>query len=477
MSFTSPQFFIFIVTSLLVYHFLSHKYQNIFLLVASYFFYCQWDYSFSYLMAATTLVVFIFSHYICNARSIRKKSILLAVGVTYNVLVLGYFKYYNFFLGSISIFLERIGFNSNPHLLKILVPVGLSFYIFQTISYLVDVYKGKTVPESNLLNFALYVAFFPKLLTGPIERAEALLPQIRQKRTVDANDISQGIVLILYGLVKKVAVADVITSQVDIGFNNPAAQSSSTLLLSAYLYSILIYCDFSGYTDLARGISKLFGINLSENFSQPYFSSSIREFWRRWHITLSTWLRDYLYIPLDGSRRGVPRTILNLMITMLLGGLWHGANWTFVFWGGAHGLMLAAEHVLKKFSSGANVAVVGITRWKPLVNLSRLISIIIVFNLVTLAWVFFRAESFSTAFLFLKGILMGRWQADSAGLSCLLYSLSVVLAIDMPQYLFKNQIFLANSNLLLRGFAYALMISLIIITWSSDYVPFIYSQF
>jgi len=477
MSFTSPQFFIFLLTSLIVYHFLSHKYQNIFLLAASYFFYCQWDYSFSYLMAATTLVVFIFSHYIYKSQSDRNKTILLSVAITYNLLLLGLFKYYNFFIGATSVFLEKFGFNPNLHVLKILIPVGISFYIFQTISYLVDVYRGRIAPEPNFLNFALYIAFFPKLLTGPIERADTLLPQIRHKRTVDANNFSQGIVLILYGLVKKVAVADVIASQVEISFNNPAAQSSTTLLLSAYLYSILIYCDFSGYTDLARGISKLFGINLSENFSQPYFASNIREFWRRWHITLSTWLRDYLYIPLGGSRRGEARTILNLMITMLLGGLWHGANWTFVFWGGAHGLMLGAEHVFKKVSSGANVAVAGIIRGKPLANLSRLISIMITFNLVTLAWVFFRAESFSTAFLFLEGILMGRWQTNPAALACLLYSLTIVLAIDMPQYFAKNQAFLANSNLILRSFAYAVMISLIIITWSNDYVPFIYLQF
>src|SRR5882762_9892636 len=260
--------------------------------------------------------------------------------------LLGVFKYFNFFAESLAVALNSIGIQSSSLHLNIVLPVGVSFYTFQSLSYTIDIYRRVFKPTDRFFDFALFVAYFPQLQAGPIERARQLIPQLASPRHITLDQTSRGLYLIIFGLFKKIAIADGVSPVVDQIFATSGQVSWIDIVIGTVLFAVQIYCDFSGYTDIARGVSKLFGIELTLNFNHPYFASNITEFWRRWHISLSTWLRDYLYIPLGGNRKGVAKTYRNLMLTMLLGGLWHGASWTFVIWGGYHGALLSAERAV-----------------------------------------------------------------------------------------------------------------------------------
>jgi D-alanyl-lipoteichoic acid acyltransferase DltB (MBOAT superfamily) len=309
-------------------------------------FYGWWDSRFLLLLAFSTTVDYYCALKIAetDVESTRKKYIL--VSLISNLGILGFFKYFNFFVSSAHDALQTVGWNVSTPVLQIILPLGISFYTFQAISYTIDVYRRTIGPSRDFVAFALSVCYFPHLVAGPIQRASFLLPQLERDRRVRWVQIREGAGLIVYGLFKKVGVADAIAPLVDLRFASPGLYGWTDLLFAVYLFAIQIYCDFSGYSDIARGTSKLFGIELMLNFDHPYFSTSITEFWRRWHISLSTWLREYLYIPLGGNRHGVRRTYRNLLLTMLLGGLWHGANWTFVVWGGLHGLYLSIHKML-----------------------------------------------------------------------------------------------------------------------------------
>jgi alginate O-acetyltransferase complex protein AlgI len=357
----------------------------------------------------------------------------------------------------------------SPSTLSIILPVGISFYTFQSMSYTIDVYRRDTEPTQHLLDYALYVAYFPQLVAGPIERVTDLLPQILKPAKVTAERVNVGLTLMMLGFIKKVLIADHLAPVVDQIFTHPAHLSSGMLLKGAYFFSFQIYCDFSGYTDIARGVSELLGIHLRLNFNQPYLSQSITEFWRRWHISLSTWLRDYLYIPLGGNRHGQRATYRNLMLTMLIGGLWHGASWTFVAWGGLHGLLLSIERML------------GIGRQAPADSarppwnwVLQAVRTFVVFHLVLLGWIFFRAPNFAVAFEYLSGIFRFT-HVTAMGLGPLLVG-AAIFAIDFPQYRTGDHAVFLRVPWWIQSPVYA-GICLAFILYGGSEVPFIYFQF
>ena len=342
MLFNSLEFFLFLPIVFILYWFVCKKYlktQNILLLIASYVFYGMWDWRFLSLILFSTIVDYFVALKINTLEHQTKRKLWLSVSIIFNLGLLGFFKYYNFFVDSWVDLVSMFGYHmQSTWTLKVILPVGISFYTFQTMSYSFDVYYKKIKPTRDFLSFAAFVSFFPQLVAGPIERASNLLHQITNKRTFNYNQSVSGLKLILWGLFKKVVIADALGPLVDDIFTNYNSYPSSTLILGAVFFSFQIYGDFSGYSDIAIGTSRLFGFNLMKNFSFPYFSRDIAEFWRRWHISLSTFLKDYLYIPIGGNKHGAIRTNINLMITMLLGGLWHGASWNFITWGAINGV-------------------------------------------------------------------------------------------------------------------------------------------
>lgn len=361
-----------------------HRMQVVILLVASYCFYAYWDYRFTLLLIFSTLVDFQIGKALSATTGKQlQRRVLLTLSIATNLGVLGFFKYYNFFVDSINFVIARWGWNI-AHL-DIILPIGISFYTFQTMSYTIDVYRGKMPATRSLINFAAFVAFFPQLVAGPIVRAADFIPQIERRISIQSQDFFIGLQIFLQGLFKKLVIADNLSIMVDQVYAAPHLYSSRTVWLAVFAYSIQILCDFSGYSDMAIGTARMLGFRLPQNFNMPYISQSFSEFWRRWHISLSSWLRDYLYISLGGNRKGEFRTYVNLMITMLLGGLWHGASWNFVIWGALHGAYLAVERRFgweKPGASGKKSA----TGW------ARMLS---VFLIVTLTWVFFRSPSMS----------------------------------------------------------------------------------
>jgi len=322
--------------------------QNSLLLLASYVFYGWWDWRFLGLLAFTTVLDFTVARQLGSTTDLRHRRWLLGISIVSNMAILGFFKYFNFFASSTVAMLAKVGIAADPLTLQVILPVGISFYTFQSMSYTIDVYRRHLEPSRNLFDFALFLSFFPQLVAGPIERATHLLPQIQRARVFDLAAINAGLWLILWGYFKKVVIADRMAIVANGIFDNYMQHSGLNLVIGALAFTVQIYCDFSAYSDIARGIAKCLGFDLMLNFRLPYFAINPSDFWQRWHISLSTWLRDYLYIPLGGNRRGPVRTQVNLMITMLLGGLWHGAAWNFVIWGGYHGLLLAAYRVFDR---------------------------------------------------------------------------------------------------------------------------------
>jgi D-alanyl-lipoteichoic acid acyltransferase DltB (MBOAT superfamily) len=359
------------------------------LLIASYYFYCCWDWRLSLLILFSTIINYIAGQRIfaSDSRTVRKRWMMLCLAV--NLGFLGYFKYCNFFLLNFKILTDLFGLNLSVTTLQVVLPVGISFYTFQTLSYVLDIYKGTLKPTNDFAKFALFVAFFPALVAGPIVRAHDFLPQLEQDPKYDDTEAVSGFYQILSGLFKKVMIADVLAATlVDPAFRNPEIFSGFWLLLAVYAYGMQIYCDFSAYSDIAIGSARVLGYKLPINFDRPYMATSLTDFWRRWHISLSTWLRDYLYIPLGGSRFGTFNTYRNLFITMLLGGLWHGAAWNFVIWGGLHGLWLAVERLV--FGGKRLLNLEG--QSKPFIFFRWLLT----FHVVIICWIFFRAQATET---------------------------------------------------------------------------------
>jgi len=386
--FTDLTFWGFFAIVALLYVALPHRAQNRMLLVASYVFYGAWDWRFLSLILASTITDYIIGLRLEAEADPRRRRLFLNLSLAVNLGLLGVFKYLGFFADSFQALLATIGYQADPFTLSIILPVGISFYTFQTLSYTIDLYRREIRAERDFLDFALFVAFFPQLVAGPIERAKNLLPNIQNPRTLSWDHLRRGAVLCLLGLIKKVVIADGIAPFVDSVFasSNP---TQIDIMLAIWLFAIQIYCDFSGYTDIARGVAKMLGFNLMRNFAQPYFAANPQEFWRRWHISLSTWLRDYLYFSLGGNRGGRLRTARNLIATMLLGGLWHGAAWNFIAWGAYHGGLLAVHRAISRRRAGSGEGQArSILRW-----FWRLLRIAVFFQIVSYGWLLFRANS------------------------------------------------------------------------------------
>ncbi len=364
---------------------------KIFMLGASYFFYGYWNWRFLFLIAASTIANQLFAKAVQRADSEGKKRLIVAGAVVANLGVLGYFKYYDFFVSNATNTLDRIGLHVSPELISVALPVGISFFTFQALSYVIDTYRG-TFEPGRLIDFAVFLSFFPHVVAGPIVRPAEFMPQLKERHDPRHVDSSRAFFLITIGMFKKVVLANVLATQiVDTVFASPNTHSSLEVLVGIVGYAVQIYCDFSGYTDIAIGLALLLGFRFPQNFDSPYASTSIQDFWRRWHMTLSRWLRDYLYVPLGGNRAGKWRTYLNLMLTMVIGGLWHGAAWTFAVWGAIHGAFLCIEHYRRTRRETRGLPDPPDTRGR------RVAARTITFVIVCFAWVFFRAESFANA--------------------------------------------------------------------------------
>jgi len=476
MLFNSLQFFVFFAIVYGLYLVLSHRWQNRMLLLASYIFYGAWDWRFLSLIWLSTVVDAVCAHAIDQSGDPARRRQFLAISVVTNLVILGFFKYFNFFAASLMSLGESVGIPLHLPMLKIILPVGISFYTFQTMSYTIDIYYERLKPAKCFWDFALFVAFFPQLVAGPIERAKHLLPQIESPRGVTLSGFYEGCYLVFWGLFQKVFVADNLALIADPVFAASGPYRPAQILLGVYAFAFQIFCDFAGYSNIARGLCRCMGIEIMENFHLPYFARNPREFWHRWHISLSTWLRDYLYIPLGGSRHGSARTCLNLMVTMILGGLWHGADWTFVLWGGFHGLLLAVHRWLSRLRPQPENLRASSAR-----RLISLIKAAVFFQIVCLGWLIFRAQSVDQILEMVQALLFG-WPGCSLQelwqmITRLAPYVVMLLAVQIYQSRAGDLMALYRSPVLIRGLFYCLCAALMIIGGVTNGQDFIYFQF
>ena len=403
MLFNSVSFALFLPVVFILYWFVtkrSLKAQNILLLVASYFFYASWDYRFLFLLIFSTLLDYFTGIKIAEALNIKYKIMWLWISISVNLGLLAFFKYYNFFSVSFAEVAAQLGFKVDPWTIKVILPIGISFYTFHGLSYVIDIYKGRIKPEKSFIDYSVFVSFFPLLVAGPIERATHLLPQIKKKRFFGYTKAIDGLRQILWGLFKKIVIADQCSHYVNLIFNNSSHFSGSDHIIGAVFFAFQIYCDFSGYSDIALGVARLFGIELLRNFAFPYFSRDIAEFWRRWHISLSSWFKDYLYIPLGGSKGGMWMKVRNTFIIFLVSGFWHGANWTYIIWGGLNAIYFLPLLILNKNRTNLEIVAKG----KLLPSAREFARILITFSLTVFAWIFFRAASVGDAIKYITEI-------------------------------------------------------------------------
>ena len=388
MLFNSLEFVYFLPVVLVLYFLTPDRFRWVVLLIASYYFYMSWNVNYVFLILFTTIVSYASAIGIVRSESKEIRKALLVISVTASLGVLFFYKYFNFFGDSLNVVLSAFTLDFQVPYLELLLPVGISFYTFQTLSYTIDVYYGKKSVETHFGIYALYVAFFPQLVAGPIERSTRLLPQFREKHSFSWDNWIWGGKWIISGFFMKLVVADRLSLYVDSVYGNVLHHTGLTFIMATFLFAFQIYCDFAGYSAIAIGVAKLMGYDLMINFRRPYFATSIGDFWHRWHISLSTWFRDYFYIPMGGSRVKVPRWYLNLFLTFLVSGLWHGANWTFVIWGALHGIYIIFENYFK----------LGVGKDQKISTFNRLFRVLVVFVLATFAWIFFRADHVTHAF-------------------------------------------------------------------------------
>ncbi len=471
MLFNSIDFIIFFPLVVMLYFLLPLRWRTFMLLAASYYFYMCWKVEYIVLILLSTLIDFIAAKKISVATNSATKKRWLWLSLFINLGVLFGFKYFNFVNDNIQSLFDSLNIFYGIRGLEILLPVGISFYTFQTLSYTIDVYRDRVPPERNLANFALYVSFFPQLVAGPIERPSHLLPQFRQNIKFSSTNLSMGAKLMIWGFFKKIVIADRLAEYVDMVYASPTDHSGITSAIATVFFAFQIYCDFSGYSDIAIGSARILGIDLMENFRSPYLSKGIREFWSRWHISLSSWFRDYLYIPLGGNRVIKWRWYYNLMVTFVVSGLWHGANWTFVFWGFLHGAYLIIEN---QFLGKENIA-------KDSGFLKNLIRVTITFSLVTLAWVFFRASDINQGFAIIKDIFTSTdFSIMMLSKTEMVISVFFLLVLILIEVLTRKtsvvKEFDSKPVLIRWGFYYALLLS-IIAFGVFEKQEFIYFQF
>ena len=476
MLFNSIEFLLFFPTIFILYWFVFNKnlkYQNSLILASSYVFYGWWDHRFLSLIFLSTIVDYVIGLNISNQSSKKKQKLLLWGSVLFNLSVLGFFKYYNFFVDSWVELFSSVGYEiKSVWTLNIILPVGISFYTFQTMSYTIDIYRKKLEPTKDFISFASFVSFFPQLVAGPIERASNLLPQILKKREFQYDQVIQGLKLILWGMFKKVVIADSLAPIVDDIFSNYQDFGGGTLWLGAIYFSFQIYCDFSGYSDIAIGTSKLLGFELMSNFKFPYFSRNIGEFWRRWHISLSTWFRDYLYIPLGGSQEGKWKSIRNIFIIFLVSGFWHGANWTFIFWGLFHSILFLPTFMFNKNRNYTSSIIAANTL---LPSLKEFINVVTTFLLVTIGWVFFRSESIGDSFSYLTSMISNINIVTHLSPKISFYILVLVL-VDWTQRFDERNLFVTFPKLIFKIFV-IICVFLILINFKKESQQFIYFDF
>lgn len=403
MLFNSLDFAIFLPIVFILYWFVTEKslkLQNTLLLCSSYFFYACWDWRFLFLLIFSTALDYCTGIKIHDSKKKSEKNFWFTLSIFSNLFFLCAFKYYNFFAESFADAISIFGLKANPWTLKIILPIGISFYTFHGLSYIIDIYKDRIKAEKNLIDYSVFVSFFPLLVAGPIERATHLLPQIKNNRVFDYTEAVNGLKQILWGLFKKIVIADQCAKYVNLIFDDSQNYSGSTLVLGAVYFAFQIYGDFSGYSDIASGTAKLFGINLLQNFAFPYFSRDIAEFWRRWHISLSTWFKDYVYVPLGGSKSGTWIKVRNTFAIFILSGFWHGANWTFIFWGLLNALYIMPSIILE--TNRKHLDIVSQGRYFPTMN--EVFAMGTTFSLTTFAWIFFRSENMPQAINYISGI-------------------------------------------------------------------------
>lgn len=403
MLFNSLSFAIFLPTVFVLYWFVTNKnlsFQNLLLLLSSYFFYACWDWRFMFLLMFSTILDYFTGLKMQYATNQTQRRFWFWLSIIVNLSFLGIFKYFNFFSVSFANSMAYLGWQVSPFIIKVVLPVGISFYTFHGLSYVIDIYKQRISAEKNFVDYAVFVSFFPLLVAGPIERATHLLPQIKKEREFEYLKAVDGLRQILWGLFKKIVIADQCAIFANQAFNYSNSMNGSTLMLGAILFTFQIYGDFSGYSDIALGTARLFGINLLRNFSYPYFSRDIAEFWRRWHISLSSWFKDYLYFPLGGSKGGNWMRIRNTFIIFIVSGFWHGANWTFITWGSLNAFFILPSVLLQ--TNRTNIDIVAKGRSIP--TIKELVQILLTFTLTVFAWIFFRAENISHALNYIADI-------------------------------------------------------------------------
>ncbi len=474
MLFNSIEFVIFFSIVFILYwgifNRVSVRYRNLFLLTVSYVFYGWWDYRFLGLILLSSFVDFFFGQFIFRAKNRQVRRRILIASLSVNLSVLFFFKYYGFFAYELADLLKQLGYTVPFITLKIILPVGVSFYTFQSLSYTIDVYRREMEPTKDLIAFLAFISFFPQLVAGPIERAKHLLPQFSSLKSFDYSMAANGFRQLLWGFFAKIAVADTIAPITDSIFANHSTLGAGTLALGAILFTVQIFGDFAGYSNIAIGTASILGFNLMQNFNMPYFSRNIREFWSRWHISLSTWFRDYVYIPLGGSRCSKMRNGMNIMVTFIVSGLWHGANWTFVAWGAVHGLFLWAT---KPFSKKSSPEELSVRQWPAIVG---------TFLFVCGAFVFFRASNIHQAFDFLGRIFrMERGDnllhlVDPAKVIAAFFFSFVLFTVEWGQRTQRHGLDIAHFHPVLRHSIYYMLIFIILFAFQTDRI-FIYFQF
>ena len=482
MLFNSFEFFVFFPLVFILFFSIPHKNRWALLLAASCIFYMYFVPVYIFILIFNILIDYWAALKISSSKKERTRKNLLALSIVANLGVLAVFKYYNFFIDNLFVFEQFAGFQTNFRYLSLILPIGLSFYTFQSMSYTIEVYRRNLNPEKHFGIFALYVTFFPQLVAGPIERAQNMLHQFKTEKYFNYNRVSSGLQQMLWGFFKKLVIADNLSVMVDAAFTNPTEQSGLTLLFASYFFAFQIYCDFSGYTDIAIGAAKVLGFKLMDNFNVPYFSASIKEFWSRWHISLSTWFRDYLYIPLGGNRVNVARWQLNLLFTFVISGFWHGAAWTFVIWGFLHGMYLIISIWKDKW----------IANYYPALSLNKskilkAVNILIVFHLTLFAWIFFRANNLQDAISIIQKISTLQLNGLTESLSALsngqtgrtffkILLLALFIFIDpIMDSITKNKTKISNP--VLKWVVYTSLAAALILFGYFGEVEFIYFQF
>ncbi len=466
MSFDSSIFIVFFAAFFVVYHlcFKSFRAQNMLILIGSYVFYGWWDWKLLWLIITCTAANYIAGMMLSRQARPAVRKTIVATCAAISLGILGVFKYFNFFAAGLEACLNTLGINAGLPTLRLILPIGISFYTFQSLAYTIDIYRGRIEPERNPVTFFAFIAFFPQLVAGPIERASRLLPQFNRPRTVSEPGMREAIWMICWGFFLKTVVSDTLSIYSDYAFSESASSGMLTIA-GVIAFSIQIYCDFHSYSIIARGTARMLGFELIWNFNQPYFAVSLQDFWRRWHISLSTWLRDYLYISLGGNRRGRARTYINLLLTMLLGGLWHGAAWNFVFWGLLHGVALAVERFFRESRTGKS-------------KMPSILSWAATMILVATGWFFFRCDSWSMITAMAGSLLNLSWDPFAA--ECLLGTLAVALpvaALEIWTYRAGSQLAPAKLNRFWFAVATGLVMIFVFITFNRSYNEFIYFQF